>query len=100
MVFNAIIARVIERRIYETALDRLALFPAVILLGPRQVGKTTLSEDIASRCSSVYLDLESRFDREKLSDPIAYFEEHEDKLVVLDEVHRVPRIVSYPARGD
>ena len=92
MVFNAIIARVIERRIYETALDRLALFPAVILLGPRQVGKTTLSEDIASRCSSVYLDLESRFDREKLSDPIAYFEEHEDKLVVLDEVHRVPEL--------
>ncbi len=82
----------IVRRIYETVLDRLALFPAVILLGPRQVGKTTLSEDIASRCSSVYLDLESRFDREKLSDPIAYFKEHEDKLVVLDEVHRVPEL--------
>lgn len=92
MESNAIITRVITRRIYQTVLDRLALFPAVILLGPRQVGKTTLSEDIASRCPSVYLDLESRFDREKLSDPVAYFEEHEDKLLVLDEVHRVPEL--------
>ena len=74
----------IERRIYKTVLDRLVLFPAVILLGPRPVGKTTLSEDIASRCPSVYLDLESRFDREKLSDPLTYFEQHEDKLVVLE----------------
>lgn len=82
----------ITRRIYQTVLDRLALFPAVILLGPRQVGKTTLSEDIASKCPSVYLDLESRFDREKLSDPVTYFEDHEDKLVVLDEVHRVPEL--------
>lgn len=82
----------IPRRIHKTVLDRLALFPAVILLGPRQVGKTTLSEDIASGCPSVYLDLESMPDREKLSDPIAYFERHEDKLVVLDEVHRVPKL--------
>ena len=92
MVFNTTITRVIARRIYQTVLDRLALFPAVILLGPRQVGKTTLSEDIASKCPSVYLDLESRFDREKLSDPVTYFEDHEDELVVLDEVHRVPEL--------
>lgn len=82
----------ITRRIYQIVLDRLALFPAVILLGPRQVGKTTLSQDIASKCPSFYLDLESRFDREKLSDPLTYFENHEDKLVVLDEVHRVPEL--------
>ena len=80
------------RSLYDTVLRRLALFPAVILLGPRQVGKTTLSEEIASRCPSVYLDLESWSDREKLSDPESYFERHEDKLVVLDEVHRVPKL--------
>ena len=90
MVFNAIIARMIKRRLYKTVLDRLALFPAVALLGPRQVGKTTLAEDIASDRPSVYLDLESSSDRGKLSDPARYLEEHEDKLVVLDEVHRVP----------
>lgn len=82
----------IKRKIYKTVLDRLALFPAVVLLGPRQVGKTTLSEDIASGCPSVYLDLESVSDREKLSDPLTYFERHENKLVVLDEVHRVPEL--------
>ena len=73
-------------------LDLLELFPAVVLLGPRQVGKTTLAEDIVADRPSVYLDLESPLDRGKLADPILYLEEHEDKLVVLDEVHRVPEL--------
>jgi len=83
---------VIKRWIHETVLDRLALFPAVALLGPRQVGKTTLARDIASGRPSVYLDLESPRDRSKLADPARYLEQHEDKLVVLDEVHRVPEL--------
>ena len=82
----------IERERYKTVLDRLALFPAVALLGPRQVGKTTLAEDIAEDRESVYLDLEDPGDRNKLSDTNRYLEEHEDKLVVLDEVHRVPEL--------
>ena len=82
----------IKRWIHETVLDRLALFPAVALLGPRQVGKTTLARDIASGRPSVYLDLESPRDRSKLADPARYLEQHEDKLVVLDEVHRVPEL--------
>ncbi|MEN8205993.1 MAG: ATP-binding protein [Pseudomonadota bacterium] len=82
----------IKRRIYKTVLDRLELFPAVALLGPRQVGKTTLAKDIASDRPSVYLDLESPSDRSKLADPTRYLEELEDKLVVLDEVHRVPEL--------
>jgi len=89
---RAIITRVIKRWIHETVLDRLALFPAVALLGPRQVGKTTLARDIASGRPSVYLDLESPRDRSKLADPARYLEQHEDKLVVLDEVHRVPEL--------
>ena len=82
----------IERHLHKTVLDRLELFPAVALLGPRQVGKTTLAEHIASGCPSVYLDLESPSDRSKLADPTRYLQEHEDKLVVLDEVHRVPEL--------
>jgi len=82
----------IERHLHKTVLDRLELFPAVALLGPRQVGKTTLAEHIASGCPSVYLDLESPSDRNKLADPTRYLQEHEDKLVVLDEVHRVPEL--------
>ena len=92
MASRAIITRVIKRWIHETVLDRLALFPAVALLGPRQVGKTTLARDIASGRPSVYLDLESPRDRSKLADPARYLEQHEDKLVVLDEVHRVPEL--------
>lgn len=65
-------------------------FPAVALLGPRQVGKTTLAEEISTKWESVYLDLETSSDREKLSDPELYFSAHEDKLVILDEIQCMP----------
>ena len=66
--------------------------PAVALLGPRQVGKTTLAHAIAKGRQSVYLDLESQMDREKLADAAFYLSGHEDDLVVLDEVQRVPEL--------
>ena len=71
---------------------RLDQFPAVALFGPRQVGKTTLAEVIAEERDSIYLDLENVADREKLSDAALYLSEHEDKLVILDEVQRVPEL--------
>ena len=64
--------------------------PAVALLGPRQVGKTTLALQVATANSSIYLDLESSRDREKLADPHEYLAAHEDDLVILDEVQRMP----------
>lgn len=80
----------IPRRL-ETILNaRLDQYPAVALLGPRQVGKTTLAFALAERRSSIYLDLESDADRAKLADPELYLAGHEDKLVILDEVHRFP----------
>ena len=60
------------------------------LLGPRQAGKTTLALEIADRVDSVYLDLESAADRARLSDAELYLADHEDRLVILDEVHRLP----------
>lgn len=75
--------------VVESALRRQA---AVALLGPRQVGKTTLALSIAERTPSLYLDLESRADRAKLSDPALFLERHEDRLVILDEVHRMPEL--------
>lgn len=80
----------IERQIYAELSQRLAETPAVALLGPRQVGKTTLAQTIAAPRPSIYLDLESDRDRAKLTDPEAYLETHEDALVILDEVHRFP----------
>lgn len=68
----------------------LAQFPAVALLGPRQVGKTTLARSIAAGRPSVYLDLEKPSDLNRLANPDRYLSEHEDRLVVLDEVHQMP----------
>lgn len=67
-------------------------FPAVAILGPRQVGKTTLALDLADELApgAVYLDLELPSDLAKLADPEAYFEGAAGKLVILDEVQRFP----------
>ncbi len=80
----------IERRAEKNVRSALERQAAVALIGPRQVGKTTLALDIAREAESVYLDLESRADREKLSDPVLYLSQFEDRLVILDEIHRVP----------
>jgi len=72
---------------------RLDQFPAVALVGPRQAGKTTLAERIAEERPSVYLDLENAADREKLADTALYLSGHEDKLVILDEIQRVPELL-------
>jgi predicted AAA+ superfamily ATPase len=82
----------ISRRLAPVLLDRLGAFPAVALLGPRQVGKTTLALALSGGRPSVYLDLESPADRAKLDDPIRYLGSHADKLVILDEVHRAPEL--------
>lgn len=70
--------------------DAIAHSPAVVLLGPRQAGKTTLALEIGQRDNAIYLDLESEQDRAKLAQPELYLQDHLDGLVILDEVHRVP----------
>ncbi|MDN5836758.1 MAG: ATP-binding protein [Nitrosospira sp.] len=65
---------------------------AVALIGPRQVGKTTLALDVAKGRDAVYLDLEAIEDREKLRNPTLFLTKNEDKLVILDEIHRMPEI--------
>jgi len=82
----------IQRHLQSQLISLLADYPAVALLGPRQVGKTTLALEVADSVSSIYLDLESAADRAKLADPELYLADHEDKLVILDEVHRVPEL--------
>ena len=80
----------IERHIKQELIDRLGEAPAVALLGPRQVGKTTLAQEVGNIRPSIYLDLESDAARAKLTEPELYLGSHEDKLVILDEVHRLP----------
>jgi predicted AAA+ superfamily ATPase len=80
----------VVRVLVEAALKQQA---AVAIIGPRQVGKTTMARDIADhRPGSLYLDLEAREDREKLTEPVLFLREYENRLVVLDEIHRVPEL--------
>src|SRR3989338_4579406 len=87
---NSIIARMISRSLTSRLADAIAHFPAVALLGPRQVGKTTLALEVGQSNHALYLDLESEQDRAKLAQPELYLADHQDKLVILDEVHRAP----------
>ncbi len=80
----------IHRTLYSHILDDLDRFPAVALLGPRQVGKTTLALQVARERGALYLDLESEQDRAKMTQPELYLSSHLDKLVIIDEVHRQP----------
>ncbi len=80
----------IERRLYREIVSELEHVPAVALLGPRQAGKTTLAQEIGAERPSLYLDLESSFDRDRLADPAAYLYRHADELVILDEVQQLP----------
>jgi len=82
----------IDRRITSELIAEINRAPAVALLGPRQVGKTTLALEIAQTRPSIYLDLESPKDRRLLDDPESYLPTQEDKLVILDEVHRLPEL--------
>ena len=85
----------ILRRSQTAVHDALARQAAVALTGPRQVGKTTLALAIAAETPSIYLDLEAREDRAKLTDPAAFLARYEDRLVILDEIQRVPEL--FPA---
>ncbi|MEM8895619.1 MAG: AAA family ATPase, partial [Bacteroidota bacterium] len=84
----------IPRRSYVRVSELLSYFPAVCILGPRQVGKTTLARSLTDTFDKkvLYLDLENPLDLLKLSDPLDFLSSHTDALIVLDEVHRMPAL--------
>lgn len=83
-----------NRFILPNLLEALSYSPSVALLGPRQVGKTTLAFEVDKHIAkpTLYLDLESEQDRAKLANAEIYLSDHQDKLVILDEVHRAPNL--------
>jgi len=83
----------IERQLRDLVERRLRQFPAVALLGPRQVGKTTLAKAIAAvHPHAMVLDLERESDRAALQRPELFFAAHRDRLLVLDEVQLTPHL--------
>lgn len=81
--------RLIQARLVEL----LAEFPAVALLGPRQAGKTTLAlSEAERRGDALYLDLELPSAQRQLDDPEAFLLAHRNRLVILDEVQRLPEL--------
>ena len=75
--------------------DLLDQFAAVVLLGPRQTGKTTMAfEQKEAHANALYLDLELPSAQRQLEDPEAFFMSHPRRLVILDEVQRMPEVFS------
>ena len=84
------IKRIIEKQLLQLVRN----FPAVCVLGPRQVGKTTLIKQIALTVKKtvLYLDVERPADRLKLQDPESYLAQHSEKCVIIDEVQFMPAL--------
>ncbi len=82
----------IQRRSLASVQQALRRQAAVALIGPRQVGKTTLALQMADQTDALYLDLEAREDRSKLSDAVLFLQGYADRLVILDEIHRIPEL--------
>ncbi len=83
-----------KRRLKEDIIKKhLGVFPAVALLGARQVGKSTLAKRILMDVgNAVYLDLEDPRDFAKLQEPLAFLEANSDYLICIDEVQMFPEI--------
>jgi predicted AAA+ superfamily ATPase len=85
---------VFNRKILKIALSLLESFPALAILGPRQVGKTTLAKELSQFISgkTIYLDLEKPSDLIKMEDAELYFQEHPESFIIIDEIQRSPEL--------
>ena len=77
--------RIIQREITDTVKARLKNYPAVALLGARQVGKSTIAGVVIKQIpKAIHLDLERPADLNKLTDPEAFFSQFSDQMICLD----------------
>ncbi len=82
----------IERKRFQQLVKALHSMPVIALIGPRQVGKTTLALQVANKLDKpvTYIDLESDADFNKLTDAEAYLKRFSGQLLIIDEVQRKP----------
>jgi len=86
----------INRFIEKKLLNTINNFPATGVIGPRQVGKTTLAKQLIKKIEkeTVYIDIENPRDRVKLSDPVLFFENNMDRCIIIDEIQLMPELFS------
>lgn len=83
----------IIRQINTLFQEYLDLFPVTGIVGPRQVGKTTLTKEMANNQEFLYLDMERQADRAKLSQDAAYFlAQFKNQCVIIDEIQFMPEL--------
>lgn len=85
----------IERKLTTRLLEDLSFFPAVAIVGPRQVGKTTLAKHLQTQIStsSIYIDLENPIDQKRfVDDDITFLSENSDKCIIIDEIQVRPQL--------
>jgi len=84
----------IQRELGNRIIKLLGQFPSVAILGPRQIGKTTLAKTLVPEISkeTIYLDLELPADIARLSNPQVFFENNHDKCIIIDEIQKLPSI--------
>jgi predicted AAA+ superfamily ATPase len=82
----------LERILQPEIIKRLHHYPVVGIIGSRQIGKTTLVKQMIPHIDkdTIYLDLESIADFQKLENPELYFQQHIDKCVIVDEIQNKP----------
>lgn len=84
--------KMILRELYDVLAESVKRTPVLVLLGLRQVGKTTLARSLEVEKPCHYLDLERPSDVAKLSDPELYLSQFSGELVILDEIQRAPEL--------
>lgn len=86
---------ILKRSLIDWVLEDLTEYPAVGILGPRQVGKTTFVKTLSEHYSAKkieYLDLQLPSTQVRLTDPEGYLNERKDRLIVLDEIQLRPKL--------
>jgi predicted AAA+ superfamily ATPase len=87
-------ARSKPRSLFPEAIARIKRYPAVGIMGARQVGKTTLSSQLVKVLDRkvLHIDLENSDHVALLNDAQAFLWANKDKLIVIDEVQRMPTL--------
>ncbi len=85
----------IQRAILPQIQEALTFFPVVGIIGPRQVGKTTLAKILEKTVNqpTLFLDLERDSDRQKLAEPEFFLQQYMDRCVIIDEIQNIPTLL-------